>query len=246
MIDPILTPGAFRRLFASKIQESDPGIETLGYTPALTFLAVAEIFCRQIDHLEPFNPEMPLTPQVIQLQNYLLASMLPGLTMKDLTRECQERVNEFSERFDSLFRYVESEEIRSYFRSAAARALEFRADVLDGGGVVEDLLTAREKLVDWLAYLCPAYSVGTTIYGGIRSRENETIGVDQANVQARRDVSRAIAFGNGPCHLSEKAAGERVCPLPPIGRTRTAVKTHSTNMPSRVRTTHPPIDSPSP
>lgn len=214
MFDPVLTPESFTRVYGLRNDEALDGAIN-GFSPASLYMRLCRLFWEGAASLPRLDTGRRMTEVVVELQDAFLGQIAPGLTMLSVTRECAETVERLSSHLDSHILDVENTAVRDMFRGAFTRVLAFRADALRGGAISEDLLTDRERLVGFARFLSPSFAVGSTIVSGFETRPGFGIGVDQANLQADRDLLDTLFFGNGPCHL---AAGrrERRCPLEPV------------------------------
>jgi hypothetical protein len=123
-----------------------------------------------------------MTTKVAALQNAVLAAAGTKVTIRDATLEALQSVTRFKELLDAHV-FTESEQGRDVYRRGFERVLSWRADVLAGSAILEDLLTSREKLLDHARWWSPSYAVGGDLYSGFDVRPGDGVAVDQTNIQ---------------------------------------------------------------
>ena len=215
MVDPLITPVSFSAVF----ETSSPDVleaAKMGYSPFALYHRLCHLFWRSVDKLPLLDDgDAKLTVTVATLQNAVLATAGSKLTMHDITLESLESLTRFEGLLDAHV-LTGSEEGRDVYRRGFERVLSWRADVLAGSAIFEDLLVDREKLLEDVWWWSPSYAVGGDLYSHFNVRPSEGVAVDQTNIQMLSSVLDAVCFRNSPCELRGPPRGDR-CAFPRIG-----------------------------
>jgi hypothetical protein len=215
MVDPLVTPTAFSEIFGP-LSPDVLDAAKMGYSPFMLYQRLCHLFWRSVEELPLLDAgDMRLTGKVAALQNAVLAAAGSDLTMRDMTLETLKSLTRFEYLLDAQV-FTNSTQSRDVYRRGFERVLAWRADVLDGSAIYEDLLTGRDKLLDHSRWWSPTYAIGGDLYSAFDVRPGEGVAVDQANIQMLRSVLDAICFRNAPCELRGPPRGD-TCALPPIG-----------------------------
>ena len=182
--------------------ESSPGYP-FDLNPFNTYLRLVEIYCscyRLLPHLERGWDQQAAN----ELQDALLHEAGYNTSVVELTKFLRNYASAGLVRLGPAEGFP-FEDLPSLYLSVFMGLIDWRADVLHGGPVLPHLLAGRDSLLNLVAHVMPAITVGSTILSAAGAfRPGEGVGVDMVYFQTWCSTVKRLLTGDRACPLHEE------------------------------------------